>query len=106
MLLPLLLAAAMAAGAVGCLAVLVWWYRNPAPILTISPEEIWYGRIDQPGTQIERSESGRLAFQEGFRKSGWFLALADDPEAPGILMTGFDMQEVAAACTTHGWTFA
>jgi hypothetical protein len=41
------LAAVLGVAAAGCLGVLIWWYRNPAPILTISPEEIWYGRIDQ-----------------------------------------------------------
>ena len=101
-----ILAAVLAAGAIGCLGVLIWWYRNPAPILTISPEEIWYGRIDQEGMRIERNATGRLSFVEGFQKSGWFLLLADEPETPGILMTGFDMQQVAAAATAHGWTFA
>ena len=99
-------AALLAGGAIVCAAILVSWYRKPAPILTITPEEIWYGRLDQEGMRIERNESGRLVFQQGFDQSGWFLQLADEPEKPGLLMTGFDMQQVAAAATAHGWTFA
>jgi ADP-ribosyl-[dinitrogen reductase] hydrolase len=99
-----ILAGAAAVGAIVCLAVLVNWYRKPAPFLTISPDEIWYGRLDQPGMRLERS-GGRLYFREGSRQSGWFLLQADMPDKPGILMTGFDMPEVAAACTAHGWTF-
>ena len=99
------IAAFLGISAIGFLAVLISWYRKPAPILTITPEEIWYGRIDQPGTSIERNASGRLYFREGFQKSGWFLLLADEPEKAGILMTGFDMRQVAAAATAHGWTF-
>jgi hypothetical protein len=102
-----ILAAAAAIGAVALVAYLVTWYRRPAPMLSISPDEIWYGRLDQPGQRIERDTSGsaRLEFREGFRHSGWFLGLAGDPETPGILMTGFDMQQVAAACRAQGWTF-
>ena len=93
-------------GAIVCIVILVNWYRRPAPILTITPEEIWCGRLDQPGMRIERNESGRLVFQQGFDRSGWFLLLADEPEKPGLLMTGFNMKEVAAAAIAHGWTFA
>jgi hypothetical protein len=93
-------------GAIGCAAILVYWYRKPAPILTITPDEIWYGRLDQEGMRIERNETGRLLFKQGFDRSGWFLLLADEPEKPGLLMTGFNMPEVAAAVTAHGWTFS
>ena len=93
-------------GAVAFLVALIVWYLRPTPFLSISPEEIWYGRLDQPGTKIERDQSGRLRFKEGFQSSGWFLELADHPDRPGLLMTGFDMKQVAAACISHGWTFA
>ena len=92
-------------GAIGCAAILVYWYRKPAPILTITPEEIWYGRLDQEGMRIERNGTGRLVFHQGFDQSGWSLHLADEPEKPGLLMTGFDMHQVAAAATSHGWSF-
>jgi hypothetical protein len=95
-----------AAIAVGLVAMIAWWYRKPTPFLSISPDEIWYGRLGDPGMSIERDATGRLQFREGFQESGWFLFLADDPEQTGILMTGFDMEQVAAACVAHGWSFA
>jgi hypothetical protein len=100
-----IIAGLMGLGAAGFLAMAVVWFRKPAPFLSISPEEIWYGRLDQAGTRIERTEGGRLAFAQGSNDSGWFLQLVDEPDQPGILMTGFDMNQVAAACTAHGWTF-
>lgn len=86
----------------------VWlnWRRKPPAMLAISPEEIFFGRLDQPGTRIPRDASGRLAFRRGYRGSGWFLRLADTPDQPGISMIGFDMNEVARACVAHGWSFA
>ena len=100
-----IIAAAAGIGAVGLAIWLVYYYRKPAAMLTITQEEIWYGRLDQPGMRIERDESGRLRFREGFKKSGWFLSLADHPDRPGLLMTGFDMKQVAEACVAHGWSF-
>jgi len=91
--------------AVGLAVLTIRWYRKPTPFLAISPEEIWYGRLNEPGMKIDRNERGRLAFTQGFDDSGWFLQLADEPEKPGLLMTGFDMNQVAAACRAHGWTF-
>ena len=74
-------------------------------MLAISPEEIFYGRLDQPGTRIARDASGRLLFRRGFKNSGWFLVLADTPDQPGISMIGFDRGEVERACVAHGWRF-
>ncbi len=99
-----ILSAAFAIGALVTLIAWVSWRRKPALFLSISPEEIVYGRIDWRGTGIPRTASGRLRFQQGFRDSGWFLVLADEPDAPGISMIGFDMDEVARACVQHGWT--
>jgi hypothetical protein len=94
--------------AVGILVAWLSWRRKPAPMLAISPEEIFYGRLDQPGMRISReaSPSGRLRFHMGFQRSGWVLALADAPGQPGISMIGFDMREVERACVEHSWTFA
>ena len=92
-------------GAVIFLVALILWIRRPTPFLAISPEEIWYGSLGQDGQKIDRDESGRLRFKEGFQSSGWFLIQADHPDRTGLLMTGFDMNEVAAACVAHGWTF-
>ena len=100
------IAALLGIGAVVFLIALILWIRRPTPFLAISPEEIWYGSLGQDGQKIDRNESGRLRFKEGFQKSGWFLILADERDGTGLLMTGFDMNEVAAACVAHGWTFA
>jgi hypothetical protein len=94
--------------AIAAVAILIAWWswqRKPAPILAISPEEIFYGRLDQLGMRIARNASGRLLFREGFKRSGWFLILADGPEVTGISMLGFDMDEVRAACVAHDWSF-
>jgi hypothetical protein len=94
--------------ALGILVVWLDWRRKPAAVLAISPEEIFFGRLDQPGLRIARDASGRLRFHQGFinrRMSGWYLKLADAPDQPGILMTGFDMPEVKRACVAQGWTF-
>ena len=99
------LAALAAIGAVGVLVAWVRWRRKPRPFLAISPHEIFYGRLDQPGTVIARGSSGRLAFRKGFRSSGWFLLPADEPDGPGISMIGFDVREVEAACVASGWRF-
>ncbi len=92
---------------IAAVILIVWlnWRRKPPAMLAISPEEIFFGRLDQPGTRITRDASGRLAFRRGYRESGWFLRLADSPDQPGISMIGFDMKEVASACVAHGWTF-
>jgi hypothetical protein len=100
-----IVAGVLAILAVGILVVWVDWRRKPAPMLAISPEEIFYGRLDQPGMRIARDASGRLRFHRGFKNSGWFLSLVDTPDRPGISMIGFDMPEVARACAVHGWTF-
>jgi hypothetical protein len=100
------LAAACGVAALACAAYLVWFYVTPASVLSIAPTEIRYGRPGKPGTAIPRSASGHLAFHQGFRRSGWFLVSVDAPDGPPILMTGFDMNEVAAACIAQGWTFA
>jgi hypothetical protein len=102
----LVIAALLGIGAVIFLIALILWIRRPTPFLAISPEQIWYGSEGQKGQKIERNESGRLQYIQGFRRSGWFLVLAEDREGAGLLMTGFDMNEVAAACVSHGWTFA
>ena len=100
------LAAASAVGAIACGAYLAWVYMAPPPVLSITPTEIRYGRPGRAGTVIARSGSGRLAFRQGFRRSGLFLVSPDVPDGPPILITGFDRNEVAAACIAHGWTFA
>jgi hypothetical protein len=92
--------------AAGLAVLTIRWYRKPTPFLAISPDEIWYGRLNEPGQKIERNATGRLYFREGFQKGGWYLLPADQPGAVGLLMTGFDMGQVAAACEAHGWTFA
>ena len=94
-------------GILALVILVVWlnWRRKPPAMLAISPEEIFFGRLDQPGTRIQRDASGRLLLRRGFRESGWFLMLADAPDQPGISMIGFDMAEVSRACVAHGWTF-
>jgi hypothetical protein len=100
-----IVAGVLAIVAVGILVAWLNWRRKPAPMLAVSPEEIFYGRLDQPGMRINRDASGRLLFRRGFRNSGWFLLLANAPDQAGISMIGFDMAEVARACVAHGWTF-
>jgi hypothetical protein len=100
-----LVAGILAALALGILVVWLSWWRKPAPMLAISPEEIFYGRLDQPGIRIVRDGNGRLRFRRGFKNSGWRLVLADAPDQPGISMLGFDLGEVERACVVHGWTF-
>ena len=92
--------------AAGLAVLTIRWYRKPTPFLAISPDEIWYGRLNEPGQKIDRNATGRLEFKEGFNNGGWYLLLTDEPEKPGLLMTGFDLQQVAAAAVAHGWTFA
>jgi hypothetical protein len=101
-----IVAALMAIGAIVCVAALVYVYVKPTPVMTVSPDEIWYGQPNQPGVRIERGATGRLTFVEGFKDSGWFLGLADEPDKPALSMIGFDMAEVRAACIAHGWEFA
>ena len=100
------LAAAAAVAAIASAGYLAWTYLTPAQVLAISAAEIRLGKPGKPGTVIARSASGQLAFHQGFRRSGWFLVSVDAPDGPPILMTGFDMNEVAAACVAQGWTFA
>jgi hypothetical protein len=101
-----IIAGAFALGAVGILIAWLYWRRKPASIIAVSPEEIFFGRLDQSGTVIERTEGGRLQFREGLQGSGWFLMLVDEPDKPGISMIGFDVGEVRAVCDSHGWVFA
>ena len=91
--------------ALGILVAWLTWWRKPAAVLAISPEEISYGRLDQPGLRIARDASGRLHFRRGFKNSGWFLVLADTPDQPVISMIGFNLPEVERACLAQGWTF-
>ena len=102
-----ILSAALVIVAVGILLALLNWWRKPAPSLRISPDEIVYGRLDQPGMRIRRdaSPSGRLQFRMGFKRSGWVLVLVDAHEPQSLSMMGFDMNEVGRACVEHGWTF-
>jgi hypothetical protein len=102
-----ILSAALVIVAVGILLALINWWRKPAPSLRISPDEIVYGRLDQPGMRIRRdaSPTGRLQFRMGFKRSGWFLVLVDAREPQSVSMIGFDMNEVARACLERGWTF-
>ncbi|HET9522320.1 MAG TPA: hypothetical protein VFO73_14825 [Candidatus Limnocylindrales bacterium] len=100
-----IMAGLAAVAAVGVLAIWLYWRRKPAAILAISPDEIFFGRLDQTGVHIRRGASGRLRFRQGFKQSGWFLMRADEPEEPAIAMIGFDLREVEATCIKHGWTF-
>jgi hypothetical protein len=100
-----IIALLVAIGAGICVIALIYVCVKPTPLLTVSPDEIWYGQLDQPGTRIDRSETARLTFVEGFKESGWFLVLADEPNKPGLSMIGFDLAEVRAACVAHGWAF-
>ena len=102
-----ILSAALIIAAVAILLGLISWWRKPAPSLRISPDEIVYGRLDQPGMRIRRdaSPTGRLQFRMGFKRSGWFLVLVDATTPQSLSMLGFDMNEVARACVEHGWTF-
>ena len=102
-----ILSAALIIAAVAILLGLISWWRKPAPSLRISPDEIVYGRLDQPGMRIRRdaSPTGRLQFRMGFKRSGWVLTLVDATEPQSLSMMGFDMNEVARACLEHGWTF-
>jgi hypothetical protein len=80
---------------------ITWFLRKPRQ-LTISSDEITYGRPDHVDQRIPRS-AGPLAL----RRSRYALSLApwDDPQLAGITLLGFDVPEVAAACTSHGWEF-
>jgi hypothetical protein len=98
-------AALMAILALGILVVWLNWRRKPATVLRISPHEIVYGRLDQPGLRITRDDSGRLRFHRTYHRRHWYLMPADAPDRPGIWMIGFDMSEVRRACVAHGWTF-
>jgi hypothetical protein len=101
------LAAVMAILALGILVVWLNWRRKPAAVLRISPHEIVYGRLDQPGLRITRGGSARLRMRHSYRRRRWYpyLMPADAPDRPGILMMGFDVSEVRRACVAHGWTF-
>jgi hypothetical protein len=101
-----IVAGLMAVGAVILVVALILVVIKPTPLLTVSPGEIWYGQFDKPGIRIERGAASRLAFVEGFKDSGWFLVIADEPDQPGFSMIGFNMDEVRAACLAHGWEFA
>jgi hypothetical protein len=99
------LAALIAILALGILGVWLNWRRKPAAVLVISPHEIVYGRLDQPGLRITRDGSGRLRLRQPYHRRGWYLMPADAPDRPGILMIGFDLSEVRRVCVAHGWTF-
>jgi HAMP domain-containing protein len=106
--------APIAAAVMGAFAValLVAWIlmRQRTGRLTITGDEIAYGRVDRPPAQrILRAEASLLRFRQGrigLRPTGWFLEPADRSSGPGILMLGFDMSEVQRACIEHGWSFA
>lgn len=98
-------AAVMATLALGILIMWLTWRRKPAAMLRISPDEIVYGRLDQPGVRLTHDGSGRLRLRQPYNRGGWYLSLADAPGQPGISMIGFDLWEVQRACVAHGWTF-
>ena len=106
--------ALVAAAVMGALAIalLVAWFlmRRRTGRLTITSDEIAYGRFDRPPAQrILRAQTSQLRFRQGhigLRPSGWFLEPASEAIGPGILMLGFDMSEVQRACVEHGWSFA
>ena len=102
-------AAVMGTVAVALLVAWILMRRQPPGRLTITGDEIAYGRVDRPPMQrILRVEANRLRFRQGhigIRPSGWFLMPADEPSTPRILMLGFDMSEVQRACLEHGWSF-
>ena len=107
------MATAVARPAVGAFAgtaaavILVVWAndrRKPARLLTISADEIVFGRLEEPGTAITREHGSRLEMRYVY-KAGTFLAPVGQPK-PAIPMTGFKQPEVRAACEQYGWTIA
>jgi len=102
----LVLAAVMGVLAVGVAAGWVLWRRRPLSELKVSEAEITWGSPTKVVTRFERGGSGLLEFHtSAAQQSGWWLSLADDRNAGGIAMLGFDMDEVAQACMQHGWRF-
>lgn len=100
-----LVAGILAVAAIGILAAWAAWRLKPSSMLAISPDEIFFGRLDQAGTVITRGPAGRLAFRRGVKNAGWFLVAPDQEDAPVISMIGFDLAAVRQACEAHGWTF-
>jgi hypothetical protein len=95
------IAIAVAAVAIVLLAAWLRWRRKPQPFLSISPEEIVFGRLEEPGTVITRA-AGALQIRID-RRYGTFL-FAPNEQGPSIVLTGFDIHQVRRACEAHGWT--
>jgi hypothetical protein len=100
------LAVVMGLLAVGTIAGWAYWRRRPPSELTIGADAITWGSPVKVVTRIDHTAGDTLEFrQNAAQQTGWFLRHADAPEAGGISMIGFDMDEVGRACAEQGWRF-
>lgn len=91
------------------LAVIVgwgYWRSRPPCRLTLTPDALTWGAAAHVATILRRDDDGVLTFTRGgSRHSQWTLRLKYQPQAEGISMFGFDLDEVRRACIDQGWRF-
>ena len=81
----------------------ILWRRSPLRALTITPEEITYGRPDRVAERIPRTSAPLRFRRSAVRQTGWWLSGENGPGA--VSMIGFDLDTVRSACVQHGWEF-
>ena len=80
------------------------WRRSPASAITITADEITFGRPEKVVTRIPRSAAPLRFRRNAYRQTGWWLATSQEG-AGAISMIGFDPGSVRDACLQHGWDF-
>jgi hypothetical protein len=94
-------------GLLGALGLAGWvrWRFRAVPRLSITRDEISYGRPGQVVARIPRTAGTLEIRRSRVVQSGWWLSPPGDSEGSGISMLGFDIKEVRRACLERGWEF-
>jgi hypothetical protein len=94
----------------GALAVVACggWIRSrcrPPRQLTITADEITWGRPDRVLARIPRTAGPLDLRRSRVVQCGWWLSPSPGSGASGISMLGFDLDQVRQTCRDRGWEF-
>lgn len=98
-----LMAAAVAVLTVTILGAWIRWRVVAPRELTVTHDEITFGRPGQQLVRIPRAAGPLELRTTSVRGSSLWLGAARDSGLPGVPMLGFQVPEVRQACTDLGW---